>query len=581
MTDHMNQNTTHIMVWISNSKGEKLICRHNTESGIIWEPFLFCAQNQENDLEIIIGGVQKTVGLSLTPSMGKMLWNENCGTDGFFHIWRFDYQNESLDSFVFGNQDIQSALWADIGMIRELYQAGLFYPEAISHNLQAIVGEIKTFPSMHRHEMLLTINCLQELTVPLLRQNLHPEADIFTKKLLKYINRWIKKYNLEGTKESDYQRILAYSRLAHANMLNRHFDQAKKHFEAELDILERQNKKMRDSTLLYWTANVHGWLAEIYHESGKPDLEKHERELRASLIEEQSKAFREEMDDWRPGTHSWADGLYDRSVYDDQNILSMDNETDFITLTHFMSDYKGTQELIITDYTWNLPICRLTNSLYSDLSRLQSVKINTANLKDMDGNPFAGCVNLERIDIIPENCSLKMTGNCLMTGDSRRLICYLPAAHDSVCVIPDGTIVIGKNAFHSCKNLTEIIIPDSVRIIEDEAFYDCISLETINLPDGLTEISNWCFGNCRALRNIRIPSSVHRIGEFAFTECGCLNEIILPSHLDELDSGAFSFCDNLSQIHLPETVDDKGFMVFKGSPVEAELPEYQENDDYL
>ena len=570
---------TNIQVWIHNSKGEYLIFRRKTESRFLWEPLCCNLQDHENAMEAILRECRKTVGLQLTPTMGNMLWTEEGGDNGITQVWRFDYQNEELDSFTFGKDDIQSAVWVNAGMIRELYQANLFYPEVILPNYQIIIGEIKPFSAMHRHEMLLTINCLQKMIVPLLKNDLHPDSEIMAERLFDLVNIWIRTWNLEGTKEADYQLILAHSRLAHTNMLLRQFDRAIGHFTEELKILECQNQKQEDSTLLFWMANAHGWLAIIEHELGASEKEKQETEIRASLLKKHDEVIRKEIYEWRPGMRSWGNDLCDDSIFDDQYILSMDDETSIITLCHYMADYHGTEELIISDYTWNLPICQLTDSLYSDLSKLRTVKINTTALKNMVGNPFAGCINLAKIDIIPENHSFKMIGNCLMTGDGRRLICHLPAVSDSICIVPEGTVCIGKNTFHSCKNLIRVYIPESVKTIEDGAFYECTCLEEVNLPDGLTEISNWAFANCHVLKDVKIPKSVKRIGEFAFTECKCINNIILPEYLDELDSFAFSYCESLTAISMPETVKDKGYMVFNGSPVEADLPEYQDDED--
>ena len=51
-------------------------------------------------------------------------------------------------------------------------------------------------------------------------------------------------------------------------------------------------------------------------------------------------------------------------------------------------------------------------------------------------------------------------------------------------------VEIGTNAFHSCRNLKEVIFNDGLRKIGVGAFYNCTSLESTTLPSTVTEISS-------------------------------------------------------------------------------------------
>lgn len=564
-------------VWIVNSKGELLICRRMSAitNQARWEPLRFDACRNEDSLMTIVREVRSIVGLSLTPSLGKQLWVEDCGDEGMLEVWRFDYPDEDLDQFFYSKPDISAAIWCDTGSIRELYLLGLFCSGEVFHNLQGIVGEIKSFSAMLQYEMLMEISSLQNLSVQLLQLNVFPDIDIVTKRLDHCLNQFISKWNLEGTKEADYQRILAYSRLAHANMIAERLDRAETFFMNELEIVERNNRQCPDSTLLYWMANIHFWLADIYHNTGRPGWEAREKVLRAQALEMMQQELQEEMDNCLPGKERWGDHqINDRTIYDDHYILSMAGEDDFIALRHYRSDHCYTKNLVISDYSRSLPICGLTDSLYSELSRLRTVTINTPSLRKLTGNPFAGCKNLERILVSPVNTFFKMVDNILITGDGLRTICCIPTAKDTICTVPDGVRIIGKNTFYSCTNLKKIILPDSVEQIEEGAFYHCTGLEEIiNLPKNLSEIGDWVFANCCSLKHIDIPDSVKRIGEFAFSECASLTRVIIPDSADELAGFAFSFCESLTEIQLPAHAVRKGYKVFEGSPIEEKIPE--------
>ena len=59
--------------------------------------------------------------------------------------------------------------------------------------------------------------------------------------------------------------------------------------------------------------------------------------------------------------------------------------------------------------------------------------------------------------------------------------------------IPEGTRIIGSNAFAGCKELTEVIIPDSIVRIEPSAFRGCISLEELNIPTTVMKVGTDAF----------------------------------------------------------------------------------------
>lgn len=132
---------------------------------------------------------------------------------------------------------------------------------------------------------------------------------------------------------------------------------------------------------------------------------------------------------------------------------------------------------------------------------------------------------------------------------------YIPGGSDQIvnCVIPDGTEVIGDNAFLEYMYLTEAELPDSVRKIGESAFEKCRYLLKINLPKGLREIGRRAFSGCTRLEDISFPDSLEVLGpeSFSFTN---LESVDLPSGLKEIGEKAFQNSFDLTEIEIPGSV---------------------------
>ena len=65
----------------------------------------------------------------------------------------------------------------------------------------------------------------------------------------------------------------------------------------------------------------------------------------------------------------------------------------------------------------------------------------------------------------------------------------------TTCILPQGLITIGKDAFHDCKNMHSIIIPSTVTTIEGKAFMDDPKLATITIPASVVTMEDQVFAN--------------------------------------------------------------------------------------
>ena len=121
-------------------------------------------------------------------------------------------------------------------------------------------------------------------------------------------------------------------------------------------------------------------------------------------------------------------------------------------------------------------------------------------------------------------------------------------------VIEPGATSVGKLAFDSCKNLTDIVIPEGVTEIGVYAFYDCESLREVVIPETVTVIESSSFCNCRSLTELYLPDSVKEIGTGAFQGCSGLKSVRLPEGIEEIVFSMFRGCSSLSSFIIPDTV---------------------------
>ena len=576
--EHDQKETWNIQVWVRNASGSFLIVR--CESGkdtAYWTPVCAPAVDGEDATITAARAVREITGLRLTLSMGGLVCiadGKDYGYDHPIETFLFDYQNEELDIFTFGRPEIHTALWISPGQIRELVRCGLWVQAYPICSQSVMIGPFIPFEALSRDDMLKAIDSAQSLTAMMLNCEMASDAEMLSNEALSEITLWAGPWHPAGTDQAARRWIYSFHQAGQAAFLLKKYEKAEDSWRKELCILSEQNWKTRNSALLKRIAGARSQLELVCNEMGKTNAAKREKKARYDILKESERLMREERAQWKPGHPSWPTSDDDTIFFSRYYIYESDDQ-DSITLRHYHPDNDQAETLTIADRLEDQSVSRLTGLLYSNMENLEAVTIEGTSLKDMAGNPFGGCRKLRRLSISPENHSFRMVGNCLLTGDGRRLILHLPAAPDTVCEVPEGTIVIGRDAFNGCTNLARIVLPSSVRIIEDSAFYHCDGLEEINLPDSLAEINSWTFANCSALKQIQLPSSLRRIWEFAFTESG-LEKIELPRELDLLDGYAFSYCEHLAEVSLPVLIREAGEGVFEGCPVNRQFKQFED-----
>ena len=127
--------------------------------------------------------------------------------------------------------------------------------------------------------------------------------------------------------------------------------------------------------------------------------------------------------------------------------------------------------------------------------------------------------------------------------------------------VEQGITYIGRCAFDSCGNLSDVTLPTSLRIIGPWAFNDCTALRSIQLPEGLTTIKEDAF-KAAGLVSITFPSTLGELRDGAFMNCEKLQSLRLPEGLTTIGVWAFYCNPNISSIYIPASVTTIGEEAF-------------------
>ncbi len=127
--------------------------------------------------------------------------------------------------------------------------------------------------------------------------------------------------------------------------------------------------------------------------------------------------------------------------------------------------------------------------------------------------------------------------------------------------VEQGITYIGRCAFDSCGNLSDVTLPTSLRIIGQCAFNDCTALRSIQLPEGLTTIMEDAF-KAAGLVSITFPSTLRELRNCAFMNCEKLQSLRLPEGLTTIGVWAFYCNPNISSIYIPASVTTIGEEAF-------------------
>ena len=111
-----------------------------------------------------------------------------------------------------------------------------------------------------------------------------------------------------------------------------------------------------------------------------------------------------------------------------------------------------------------------------------------------------------------------LVNGMLIDKGKKRLVSCSYGSLEKNCVVPEGILHIGNNAFYRCDSLTGITLPEGLQSIGVRAFYECEGLAGITLPEGLKRIKNEAFYGCSSLGGIALPDSLTAMGDNPFAK---------------------------------------------------------------
>lgn len=187
---------------------------------------------------------------------------------------------------------------------------------------------------------------------------------------------------------------------------------------------------------------------------------------------------------------------------------------------------------------------------YADCGKITKLTIDGAT--SIGKHAFESCHNLTDVVISSGVTSI---------GEDAFEFCE-KLTNTSISSILKEATSIGDHAFYGCTSLTSVEIPESVTSIDVAAFGGCSNLTSVKILGTITSIAKSTFIVCGKLRDIEIPVSVTSIGDWAFQECSGLADIEIPEKVTSIGNHAFEKCTSLTTIKIPDSVTSIGENAF-------------------
>lgn len=188
--------------------------------------------------------------------------------------------------------------------------------------------------------------------------------------------------------------------------------------------------------------------------------------------------------------------------------------------------------------------------------KITSILINE-NVKHVGKNIFHSLKNLTTVSL-PEGL--------VSIGYDAFLCCYALTSIN----IPNSIEMIDMGALGDCVSLGELSVPGNLKTIPPCFLLDCIKLKQIDISDGVELIDNSAFEGCSSLTTLQIPGTVSTIGSNAFGRCTNLTEVSLPASLKSIGENAFIDCSSLTDIYY--SGDETQWSIIEGI-TNASIPE--------
>lgn len=248
---------------------------------------------------------------------------------------------------------------------------------------------------------------------------------------------------------------------------------------------------------------------------------------------------------------------------------------------------------LITSLDLNNVTSLESNSIWT-CGNLISITIG-ASLSSISQGAIPDCGSLTTITVDAGNANYESIDGVVFTkGETNRTLLLYPGGKTATeYSIPDGTIIVGNQAFYGQRNLTSITVPTTVTTIKTSGFRGIRNLNTVTFtePSSVKTLESNTFWGDNSLKTITMPSSLEKLNGSVFLDCNSLEEVIFPdnsklstiegsalnnlkslkkvtfqgsSELKTISSNAFSYNTSLEEITLPTSVTNIESNAFQG-----------------
>jgi len=222
-----------------------------------------------------------------------------------------------------------------------------------------------------------------------------------------------------------------------------------------------------------------------------------------------------------------------------------------------------------------------------------------STLEDTGDNFLFPSYSLKTIEFPNGSMHFDLKDGVLFSEGGERLIAYPNGRTNTQYRVPDGTKIIGKEAFEYCGYLAEVTLPEGLTTLEKDAFAFS-GIQKMNIPSSVTEFVGNPFYTCIQLTGLRVaedhpflevkdgvlfhkmdkrlihypqcllysvyivPAGTRIIGTNAFNvgfvsaidgRALPLETVILPDSIRVIEEAAFAASHSLREVYLPEGLE--------------------------
>lgn len=170
---------------------------------------------------------------------------------------------------------------------------------------------------------------------------------------------------------------------------------------------------------------------------------------------------------------------------------------------------KNLEKLIVRD-----GVKQINGFAFSHINKLTSINI-PASVDSIRGDAFTYDPALRSINVSSANSKYTSVDGILFSKDKKSLLAFADG-HGTTYTVPDGTQVIGSEAFRGASALESVTMPNFLKKIESSAFLDCTSITEVQVPHGVTSIELSAFNGCTALMFADLPATLTSMGYSVF-----------------------------------------------------------------